>query len=194
MQFSEQRLAGVFAFIGGIECLIGISIAEELYPEYNVSSNYISDLGAYCRSGACNIVEPSSIIFNFSVALLGGLAITSSLFLYHAIRRRILAVLMVLSGVGAVGVGFFPETTGIFHVIFSLIVFLFGGLAAVSSFKVLRRPMNLFSVLLGVASLAALVLFSTGNYAGLGQGGMERMIAYPALLWFVGFGAYLMKP
>jgi hypothetical membrane protein len=103
-------------------------------------------------------------------------------------------VFLVLSGVGAVGVGFFPETTGVFHAIFSLIVFLFGGLAAVSSFQVLQHPMNLFSVLLGVISLAALVLFSTGNYAGLGQGGMERMIAYPALLWFVGFGAYLMKP
>ena len=29
------------------------------------------------------------------------------------------------------------------------------------------------------------------TFLGLGKGGMERMIAYPALLWAVGFGGYL---
>lgn len=193
MQFSDRRLAGVLALIGGVECLLGISLAEELYPSYGVSGNYISDLGATCRGGTCTIVEPSSMIFNFSVALLGGLAIAASLFLYRSTRRRVLTSFLLLSGVGAVGVGFFPETTGIVHAIVSLVVFLFGGLAAVSSYQILEVPMNYLSALLGVMALVALVLFISGNNFGLGPGGMERMIAYPALLWFVGFGAYLMK-
>jgi hypothetical membrane protein len=193
MLLSERKLAGLLAFIGGVECLLGISIAEELYPNYSVSTNYISDLGATCRSGTCNIVEPSSIIFNTSVALLGVLVIVGSYFFYRPTKNKIFAILLILAGVGALGVGFLPETTGTAHTIVSLIVFLFGGLSAVASFKFQEVPMNYLSILLGAITLAALGLFVSGNYLGLGQGGMERMIAYPALFWFVGFGAHLMK-
>jgi hypothetical protein len=40
-------------------------------------------------------------------------------------------------------------------------------------------------------TLAALALFRSGTYLGLDKGGMERMIAYPALLWEVGFSSHL---
>jgi hypothetical membrane protein len=199
---SDRKLAGLLAFIGGVECLLGISIAEELYPNYSVSANYISDLGATCRSGlrsntipsgTCSIVEPSSIIFNTSVALLGVLVIVGSYFLYRSTRDKTFAILLILAGVGALGVGFLPETTGEAHAIVSLIVFLFGGLSAVTSFKFQEVSMNYLSVLLGAITLAALGLFVSGNYLSLGQGGMERMIAYPALFWFVGFGSHLMN-
>jgi hypothetical membrane protein len=193
MLLSDRKLAGLLAFIGGVECLLGISIAEELYPNYSVSANYISDLGATCRSGTCNIVEPSSIFFNASVALLGVFVIASSYFFYRSTKKMTFPLLLILSGIGALGVGFFPETTGVIHAIVSLIVFLFGGLSAVASFKFLEVPMNYLSILLGALTLAALGLFLSGNYLGLGQGGMERLIADPALFWFVGFGAHLMK-
>ncbi|MCX9076244.1 MAG: hypothetical protein OIN88_16610 [Candidatus Methanoperedens sp.] len=42
-------------------------------------------------------------------------------------------------------------------------------------------------------TLAALVLYGSDIYLGLGPGGMERMIAYPVLLWGTGFGGYLMS-
>jgi hypothetical protein len=35
-------------------------------------------------------------------------------------------------------------------------------------------------------------LFVSGVYFGLGHGGMEKMIVYPVLLWYVGFGGHLM--
>ena len=53
-----------------------------------------------------------------------------------------------------------------------------------------KPPLSYFSVFLGIVSLSALVLFASGTYLGLGKGGMERMVAYPALLWVVGFGCY----
>lgn len=193
MLFSDKKLAGLLAFVGGVECILGISIAEELYPGYSVSSNYISDLGATCRSGSCNIVQPSSIIFNSSVALLGALVITGSFFLYRSARERNLTILLVLSGIGALGVGFFPETTGVIHATVSLIVFLFGGLSAVASFRIQEVPMRYLSIGLGAITLLSLGLFLNGTYLGLDKGGMERMIAYPALLWLVGFGADLMR-
>lgn len=196
MLLSDRKLAGLLAFIGGLECLVGISIAEELYPNYSVSANYISDLGATCpvRSfNPCVIVQPSSTIFNASVALLGALVIVGTYFLYRSTKKMLLTQLLILGGVGALGVGFFPETTGIFHEIFSLMVFLFAGLSAIASFQIQEVPMNYLSIVLGAVTLLALTLFLSGTYLGLGPGGMERMIAYPGLLWLVGFGAHLMK-
>ena len=192
MLFSDRRLAGALAFIGAVQCVVGISLAEELYPGYSVSTNPISDLGATC-AGTCTVVEPASIVFTASVILLGGFVIATSYFINRATRRKLLTSFLFMTGIGALGVGIFSETTGIVHGVFSLIVFLFGGLSAISSYQVEEVPMNYLSILLGALALAALVLYTTGNYLALGRGGMERMVAFPALLWGVGFGAYLMK-
>jgi hypothetical membrane protein len=89
------------------------------------------------------------------------------------------------------GVGLFTEDAGVIHGIFSLITFLFGGLSAILSCRLQKPPLSYLSVILGVFSLLSLVLFGSGVFLGLGKGGMERMIAYPALLWAVGFGGYL---
>jgi hypothetical protein len=40
-------------------------------------------------------------------------------------------------------------------------------------------------------TLVALILLISGTYLGLEKGGMERMVAYPVLLWAVGFSGYL---
>jgi len=63
------------------------------------------------------------------------------------------------------------------------------------------------SIGLGAMTIGALVLYSSGIitsgslnshvaydsnfYLGLGPGGMERMVIYPALVWLAGFGGYL---
>jgi hypothetical protein len=51
-------------------------------------------------------------------------------------------------------------------------------------------PFSTLSIILGSMTLAALALFGSGAYLGLGAGGIERMIAYPALMWEAGFGDY----
>jgi hypothetical protein len=61
------------------------------------------------------------------------------------------------------------------------------------SYKLQKPPFSYFSVILGVVMLLALVLFASGTFLGLGKGGMERMIAYPALLWAIGFGGHLIS-
>jgi len=192
MLHTDRRLAGILAFIGGVQCLIGIIIAEDLYPGYSVSMNYLSDLGATCRI-TCIVEQPASIVFNSTLVLLGVFVIPAAYFLYGSSRNLPVPSLLVLSAIGAIGVGVFPETTGVVHTIVSLMVFLFGGLSAIASYHILELPINYLSVGLGALTLLALILFSSGNYLGIGPGGMERMVAYPALLWLVGFGAYLMK-
>ena len=199
MFYPDRKLAGLLALIGGLECILGISIAEDLYPSYSVSANYISDLGATCARTSysfvqpCTIFQPSSIIFTFSVGLLGLLTVATGYLLYRFTKRQILTIFVLLTGIGALGVAIFPETTGIMHTIVSLVTFLPAGLSAIFSSRILESPVNYLAILLGALTLLALVFVFAENYAGLGPGGMERLVAYPALLWLVTFGAYLVK-
>ena len=101
-------------------------------------------------------------------------------------------LVVLLAGVGAVGVGVFNENFVGIHSIVSFITFLFAALSAILAFRVLRPPLAYLSILLGVGSLVALGLFISNNDAGLGNGGMERMIVYPVLTWGIGFGGYLL--
>jgi len=189
---NNKGLAGAFMFIGGVQFVIGMLLAEILYPGYNVSGNYISDLGATCRD-TCMIYQPSAFIFNTSAVFLGIFILLSSYLIWHEFKELLLSIFIGLSGLGAFGVGVFPETAGIVHVIVSLITFLFAALSAIEARNFVEPPFTVFSVFLGIASLFALVLFGSQFYLGLGPGGMERMIAYPVLLWAIGFGGYLMS-
>ena len=183
MKYENREIAGLLLFIGGVQCVLGIIIAEALYPGYSTSENYISDLG----------VGPSSLIFNSSVFLLGVLAVGGAYFIQRAFNYKLFSVLAAITGIGAIGVGLFPEDAGVAHVVFSLITFLFAGLSAILSYKLQKPPLSYFSVVLGAVSLLALVLFGSGIHLGLGKGGMERIIAYPALLWAIGFGGHVIS-
>jgi hypothetical membrane protein len=107
--------------------------------------------------------------------------------------------MLVLTGIGAIGVGVFTEAFGVLHMVVSLVTFLFSGLSAIVSvlcsrvhkFPLVKMPFSALSIILGLMTLVALALFGMGQYLNLGVGGMERMIAYPALLWGAGFGGYL---
>ena len=105
---------------------------------------------------------------------------------------------------GAVGVGVFPETMAVPHEIFSLVTFLFVGLSTIASYKLQKKPLGYLSVILGVLTIASLILAvpttwqyrltasSSGFYLGLGIGGIERLVFYPELIWAISFGSHLM--
>lgn len=193
MAFSNASKAGLAIFVGAVQFGIAMILAEIYYPGYNVSMNYISDLGATCPTvGSCTIYQPSSDIFNASIVLLGLLILVGSYFLQKSFKWKPATALIAIAGIGAIGVGLFPETTGIWHSIFSLIVFLFAGLSAIVTFWLQKPPMSYLSVFLGVVTLFALFLYVGSIYLGLGPGGMERMVVYPVLLWSVGFGSHMM--
>ncbi len=188
-----RRAAGASLFMGAVQFVTGMHLAEYLYPGYSVSGDFISDLGATCRA-TCTIYQPSASIFNFSVILLGLLILSCSYFIWRELRSSLITALFCLSGLGAIGVGLFPETAGFLHVIVSFITFFFGGLGAIAASKVVNVPFSYLSILMGIASITALVLYGANIFLGLGSGGMERMIAYPVLLWAISFGGYLMSP
>jgi len=181
MDYDYGRLAGSVIFVGAVQFVLALIIAEALYPGYSVADNTISDLG----------VGPSAAIFNSSMLLLGASIVVAAYLIQRRFKSKPFFALLIITGVGAMGVGLFPENVRPLHTIASSTAFLFEGLSAIASFKLQKPPLSYLAVLLGLTTLAALALYGSGTYLGLGRGGMERMIAYPALLWGVGFGGHL---
>jgi len=197
MSYSRGKVAGVVFFIAVTQFVLCFTIAEALYPGYSVSDNYISDLG----------IGPSAIVFNSSVFLLGLLLLVGTYFLRHSANFKTVNILLLLMAIGAIGVGVFTKDFTLAHGAVSSMAFFFAGLSAIASFKVLKKPYSLISIILGAMTLGALALFSSGMitsgsltsniaydsifYLGLGPGGMERMTVYPALMWLAGFSGHL---
>ena len=197
MIYPREKVAGTLFLIAATQFLLCLAISEALYPGYSLSANYISDLG----------VGPSAIIFNSSVFLLGLLILFGIYFLRHAPNFKILNILLLLMALGTMGVGVFTEAFTLIHGAIASVAFFFAALSAISSVKVLKKPLSLISIVLGFVTLTALALYSMGIvtsgsvtssvaldssfYLGLGPGGMERMIVYPALMWLAGFGGHL---
>jgi hypothetical membrane protein len=183
MKYSDGKVAGTLFFIAASQFIIGMMVAEaRAISGYSISTNYISDLG----------VGPSAMIFNSSVFLLGLLILIGAYFLHRAFNLKFLTLSLILTAIGAMGVGVFTEHYGSIHPIVSLIAFLFGGLSSLASYRLLKRPFSVIAVILGLMTLGALGLYAAQVYLGLGAGGMERMIAYPNLMWGAGFGGYLL--
>jgi hypothetical membrane protein len=197
MAYSREKVAGILFFIAATQFVLGLTIAEALYPGYSVSDNYISDLG----------IGPSAVIFNSSVFLLGLLILIGTYFLRHISNFKTVNTLLLLMAIGAMGIGVFTKDFRTAHGAVASTAFFFSGLSALSSFKVLKKPLSLISLILGMMTLGALVLFSSGVvtsgsltsndaydsnfYLGLGPGGMEHMIFYTALMWLAGFSWHL---
>ena len=191
---NRLRLAGALLLAGAAEVIPAISLAESRYPGYNVSLQPLSDLGATCVtvSGARTCFSPpSSTIFDAAVIGLGLLAFVAAILIMRT-GFSLFGATLLLGGFGAMGVGVFSETWGAVHILMSLITFLFAGVSALLAYRLCRAPMRYFCLALGGVSLVALALYSGDVYLGIGQGGMERMIAYPALVWVAAFGSYLM--
>lgn len=183
VRLDDRQWAGLLLFVAVAQfATIGLTVSESVYPGYSVSQRTISDLG----------VGPAALIFNPSIILVGILVLAESWFLSRAFRDRFVTMIAILDGVGAIGVGVFTEDFGVAHSIASLWAFVSIALSAIISMRVIRPPFQYISGILGVLSLVAIGLYIPGIYLGLGQGGMERMIVWPILVWGLGFGGYLL--
>jgi hypothetical membrane protein len=183
MTLTHKTRAGALIFIGTAWFLMGIIVAEALYPGYHVTQ-MISDLG----------VGSTAIIYNSAIFGFGILLIASAYLLHKAGTNRWFLILLALTGLGTAGVGIFPETIIIPHSICAITVFICGGLCAIVGYRIFPVPWSWFSPVLGIITLVAIVLLGAKIYLGLSAGGMERIIAYPLIIWAIGTGAFLMAP
>lgn len=80
MKHADGKIAGALIFVGAVQFILCMIMAECLYPKYSVSENYISDLG----------VGATAPIFNISVFLLGATVAASAYFLKRMVQSKIL--------------------------------------------------------------------------------------------------------
>jgi hypothetical membrane protein len=193
--FDRIAWAGAMLFLAGTVALMGIITAEALYPGYSTADDMISDLGATEPPNSI-IVQPSSNIFSASMALCGLLVIGATLLLHGRHRKWSVTLPMAAFGIGVLGVGIFNGSWGTVHALFAMTTFIGGGIAAVMTFRIVQAPFRFVTVALGAISL--FVLFSyifmgdNSPFMELGEGGLERWVAYPVLLWALGLGGHLM--
>lgn len=184
----DAKLAGVFLSTAAIVFLLGNNIAEAIYPGYSVRTNVLSDLGA---AGA-----PTMALWDTQLFVSGVLTFVGVYFFLRQSgnRRRAVAVVFLLAPCGTVLVSLFPENVNLaVHSIGALTSFLFGGIAAAYTYRLTLKPFGYLSLVLGLTSLFSLVAFLSKDVSALGDGGTERMIVYPLMLWQLALGAYVAR-
>jgi len=178
------RNPGFWILSASILLILLFQVAEFLFTGYSVSNNTISDMGVG--------PEPSRTIFSGALIIFGPMVLMSAALFYEEDPKSLLWLFMAIAGIGALGVALFNEDYPQIHYFFSALVFAFGNLAAICSYKLTKAPFAWISVLLGAIGLASLSLYAFDCYLGLGQGGMERIVFYCAMLWALSFGGYLL--
>lgn len=210
-------LAGGLAMIGSLLMLMAITVAESLTPGYSISAYQISGLGSPIFRGTCTSVsdclavpsspiQPASAIFVSAIFISSILGFCYAYLLHRATthRRFALAVVISMAGWFVVGLSYFPFYLGmtgetvvigafILHLSGAYVDFGIGLLAAISTWWFTRAPMRYVTAILVAVSAAGFLLMASGNYLGLGLGGIQRIGVYPMMLWSVAFGAYLTR-
>jgi hypothetical membrane protein len=192
---NPHKMGGALLFLAGAIVFMGIITAEIFYPAgYSTSQNEISDLGA-TRPPDSVIVQPSSTIFNSTMVVSGVMLIAAAYFVHRAFRRWLVSGSILLLGIGLLGVGIFPGNNAAVHPLFALLSFVAAGTSAIVSSRVTSPPFRYISIMLGGITFTFLFLaffFSSLVFPILGDGGTERWVAYPSVLWIMGFGGYLL--
>jgi hypothetical membrane protein len=180
--------------------LAQIIAARAWTTPYSLSRNTISDLGntvcgLYNGRAVCS---PLHALMNASFICLGITMTIGAVLIFHEFREsrgtRIGFGSMALAGIGTILVGIFAENEIIaLHIIGATLPFVIGNLGiAILGFSLsLPRWLRTYTIVTGVLSLVAVVLWGQHIYLGLGVGGMERVVAYPQTIWLIVFGMYV---
>lgn len=196
--------------VGVLQFLVAMAIVEIAWtghPAYSLTRDVISDLGntqcgPWPQSTSTDVCSPWHDLFNASAILLGALVILGAVLVRTGFAPRrsssIGLALVALAGAGTIGVGVFPENVNLtVHSLSSLVAFLLGNLAlVVLGFAMLRDTrwdgLRAYTVISGLFGLVASGLFLGHVYAGIGEGGMERLIVAPLLLWLAASSIHLL--
>jgi hypothetical membrane protein len=188
----DQRLAGLLLFVLAAQFMTVIMLTASMAIGYDFNGAAISDLG---------VIETTAVIFNVSLIAVGVLNIVGGYLLYRSHGRAWILVLFVLAGLGAIGAGVVPLGTSDLHSLFAVLAFLFFNLEAIAIGTLVGGPMRAISIAAGAIGLVFMVLMVIGDagetaaFGVIGHGGTERMIVYPAMLWMLAYGGYLLaKP
>jgi len=185
----NKKMAGMLLVIASGQFLTLMMLGEAIAPDYSMHENAISDLG---------VIDETQVLFNSSLFTIGLLNVPAGYFFFKAHQSRPLFLAFILGGIGAMGAGLISLDNPIgVHGLFALLAFLFMNLEAILTARLVRGPLMLGSIVMGATGLVFLVMMvlvdsgSIDMSGTIGHGGTERMIAYPALVWMVMIGGWL---
>lgn len=189
MNFFNKTIAGYLLALAAGQFLIALMLGESMAPGYSMHDNAISDLGT---------IAESELLFNASLFLIGLLNFAAGYVLYKAIGDRKVLIAFALGGIGAMGAGLIPldHPSGV-HGLFALFAFVFINVEAMVAGRLAKFPLNRISLLLGILGIIfvpVMIMVDSGSLdvtGSIGHGGVERMIAFPCLIWMLVFGGYL---
>jgi hypothetical membrane protein len=201
------RHGAILWVVGAVQFVLAMAVTQLGWsgPAYSLRLNYISDLGATnCADWMGRwVCSPWHVVFDASAVLLGVLVILGAILLRTAFpprtTRTVGLLLLTLAGIGAIGVGLFPENLHLpIHQLVALLAFLAGNLTlivlGVAMFRDTRWDgYRAFSMILGLIGLVALGLFVGHAWGALGPGGLERLVVAPVLLWLLVTGIHLIR-
>jgi hypothetical membrane protein len=155
-------------------------LAASIAPGYNFNAAAISDLG---------VIGETAVLFNALLVAVGALNIGAGVLLYRSHHRISILAVYILAGLGAAGAGLVPLDTSELHSLFALFGFVFFNVEAITTGLMVRGPIRALSFVAGLIGLVYVVVMLIG---AIGHGGSERMIVYPAMLWTLVMGGYLL--
>ena len=196
-----QKLGPVL-YVSSIQFfVVQIFVAMRWNPPYSLTRDTISDLGntACGTFNARFVCSPLHGLMNVSFIVLGVTMTAGSILISHQFARSRAATTglaaMAISGIGVIIVGIFPENSiPAFHGLGAAIPFTVGNAALIIIATSPRMPvvLRLYSFLSGAVAILALVCYSSRHYLGLGEGGIERVVAYPQTVWLIVIGLFLL--
>jgi hypothetical membrane protein len=183
--------SGILLFLAGFMIFMGIITCEIVYKNpFNTRDNYISELGVAVKAET-DVVQMSPVIFNLTMIVSGLMIIIATFFVQGIFKRYLSSIPLGLLGAGITGVGIFPGNMAPWHGIFALVIFVSGGVGAITSFRIVNSPLRYAFICLGVIALVFLVFYKL-FIPSLGVGGTERWLFYPIVFWITGLGTYIL--
>ena len=186
MNYDNKKIAGLLGFVATVQFVLVVFICEALYSGYDVGQQYISDLGNWSLAGNY------AAIFNVSMFLAGMLGFASAYFMQKAFRNRLFTSLLMINTVCTMLIGVFAEDISMpVHGISALINLISGLGAGFMTYKFVKSPLRYAPIIFGGVMIMAIIIQASGNYLGLGIGGIERLEVFPSLLGGIAFDAYI---
>ncbi len=172
---------------------------------YSFFANTISDLGETAKFtyGSPVMWSPNHFWMNTAFVLLGVIMVIGSPLIYQEFNEgdphkvwiaRFAFTAQFLGGIGAIIVGFSPENEHpTVHVVGAGLAIAVGtlGVLLLGLALPLPSPLRGFMIFVMPIALVAIVLYALHEYLGFGPGGMERLAAYPEVIWLISFGVYI---
>jgi hypothetical membrane protein len=213
MPFDPMRRAiraGAVAWIAAGQFFVAqVVVASAWSRPFSLRSDYISDLGntvcgPYPAGSTHDVCSPWHLAMNTSFVVLGITMILGAVLTRRAFPigwvRALAGALFIAAGVGVIVVGVYPENTdNARHVLGAGLNFVAGNIAMIVYGLALaqrpgeRRGVRSLSLFAGALGLLGTLLFVSGNYLGIGLGGMERVAAYPMTVWQMVAGMSMLR-